>query len=110
MHYIGIDYHKQYFVATKMDRKGKIISKQRVSTDRDSIRNYFNNTASKEKVKVAIEACYGWQYFYDEVSDLVDEIIMAHPLKTRLIAEARIKTDSIDSETFSTFIESGPYS
>jgi len=99
MHYIGIDYHKQYFVATKMDRKGKIISTQRVSTDRDSIRNYFNNTASKEKVKVAMEACYGWQYFYDEVSDLVDEIIMAHPLKTRLIAEARIKTDSIDSET-----------
>jgi transposase len=37
--------------------------------------------------------------FFDEVDEQVDELIMAHPLKTRLIAEARIKTDSIDSET-----------
>ncbi len=42
-----------------------------------------------------METCYGWQYFYDEVTELVDELIMAHPLKTRLIAEAMIKTDSI---------------
>jgi transposase len=50
-------------------------------------------------MKAVMEACYGWEYFYDEVDELVDELIMAHPLKTRLIAEARIKTDSIDSET-----------
>lgn len=50
-------------------------------------------------LKAVMEACYGWEYFYDEVDELVDELIMAHPLKTRLIAEARIKTDSIDSET-----------
>ena len=30
---------------------------------------------------------------------LVDRIILAHPYKVRAIAEARIKTDSIDSET-----------
>lgn len=99
MNYIGIDYHKQHFVATKMDSKGKVISKDRVSTDRESIQKYFKKANSKEKVKATMEACYGWQYFYDEVSELVDELIMAHPLKTRLIAEARIKTDSIDSET-----------
>ncbi len=29
----------------------------------------------------------------------MDELLLAHPLKTRLIAEARLKTDSIDSET-----------
>lgn len=98
MNYIGIDYHKQYFVATTMDSKGKVLSKDKISTDRESIQKYFKNKTSKEKVKAVMEACYGWQYFYDEVSELVDELIMAHPLKTRLIAEARIKTDSIDSE------------
>ena len=99
MKYMGIDYHKQHFVATTMDEKGKVFGRDKVSTDRDSIRHYFKNAGSGEKVKAVMEACYGWEYFYDEVKDLVDELIMAHPLKTRLIAEARIKTDSIDSET-----------
>lgn len=99
MKYMGIDYHKQYFVATTMDASGKVISRDRVSTDRDSIRKYFMEGRYKGKVKAVMEACYGWEYFYDEVKDLVEEIIMAHPLKTRLIAEARIKTDYIDSET-----------
>ncbi len=98
MKYIGIDYHKQYFVATAMDERGKIISKDKVSTDRDSIRHYFKKAGTGE-TKAVMEACYGWEYFYDEVDDLIEELIMAHPLKTRLIAEARIKTDSIDSET-----------
>lgn len=99
MKYMGIDYHKQYFVATTMDERGKVLSKEKVSTDRDSIRGYFKKVGSTGELKAVMEACYGWEYFYDEVEDLVDDLIMAHPLKTRLIAEARIKTDSIDSET-----------
>ncbi len=99
MKYMGIDYHKQYFVATTMDEKGRVLRRDKVSTDRDSIRHYFKKTGSNEGMKAVMEACYGWEYFYDEVEDLVGELIMAHPLKTRLIAEARIKTDSIDSET-----------
>jgi transposase len=98
MKYIGIDYHKQYFVATAMDEKGKVISQDKVSTDREAIRHYFKKLGSGE-TKAVMEACYGWEYFYDEVDDLIDDLIMAHPLKTRLIAEARIKTDTIDSET-----------
>jgi transposase len=98
MKYIGIDYHKQHFIATVMDKKGKVLSRDKVSTDRDSIRHYFKKVGT-EGTKAVMEACYGWEYFYDEVDDLIEELIMAHPLKTRLIAEARIKTDSIDSET-----------
>lgn len=99
MKYIGIDYHKQYFVATVMNERGEVIRRDKASTDRTSIRKYFRDVQSKEEVKAVMEACYGWEYFYDETSDLVDELIMAHPLKARLIAEARIKTDTIDSET-----------
>ena len=99
MKYIGIDYHKQYFVATIMNEQGEIIRRDKASTDRSSIRHYFKHADLSGGVKAVMEACYGWEYFYDEASELVDELIMAHPLKTRLIAEARIKTDTIDSET-----------
>lgn len=99
MKYMGIDHHKQHFLATMMDEKGRILSRDKVSTERASIRHYFSKASSDGPVKAVMEACYGWEYFYDEVEGLVEELIMAHPLKTRLIAEARIKTDAIDSET-----------
>lgn len=99
MKYIGIDYHKQYFVATIMNEQGAVLRRDKASTDRASIKRYFADADPSGEAKAVMEACYGWEYFYDEASELVDELIMAHPLKTRLIAEARIKTDTIDSET-----------
>lgn len=97
MRYVGIDYHKRYFVATVMDEEGKVIRKDMVSTDRGCIRDYFNEIKANGDVKAVLEACYEWSYFYDEIKGMVNEVKLAHPLKTRLIAEARIKTDSIDS-------------
>jgi transposase len=35
---------------------------------------------------------------YDWLAELADEVVLAHPRKVRAIAEARIKTDKIDSE------------
>jgi len=44
-----------------------------------------------------MEASYNWQYFYRAVEEAADNIVLAHPLKTRIIGEAKIKTDKIDS-------------
>jgi len=107
MKYMGIDYHKQYFVATTVNEKGKVLSRHKVSTDRYSIREYLSHANRDRDVKAVVEACYGWEYFYDEARPLVEELIMAHPLKTRLIAEARIKTDSIDSEGLAQLLRAG---
>ena len=63
MKYIGVDYHKQYFVATTMDEKGKVIRKDTVSTDRESIRHYFHKEGGNGETKVVMEACYGWSIF-----------------------------------------------
>lgn len=98
MKYMGIDLHKQYFVATMVDERGKVLRKDRVSTDRMSIHNYFTQVNRQRDLKAVIEACYNWSYFFDEAYDKVEELKVAHPLKTKAIAEARIKTDQLDSE------------
>lgn len=36
---------------------------------------------------------------YDWLDEVADYVVLAHPAKVRAIAEARIKTDKIDSET-----------
>jgi len=44
-----------------------------------------------------MEATRNWYYLYDIMEDMVDRVHLAHPLKTRAIAHARIKTDKISS-------------
>ncbi len=39
-----------------------------------------------------MEASYNWQYTYGIVEGITDSIVLAHPLKTRIIGEAKIKT------------------
>jgi transposase len=48
---------------------------------------------------LVIEACWNWSKSYELVKDLVDEVILAHPLKVKAIASSKIKTDAIDSRT-----------
>lgn len=45
-----------------------------------------------------MEASYNWQYFYRIAEELSNDVVLAHPLKTRIIGEAKIKTDKIDSK------------
>lgn len=44
-----------------------------------------------------MEATCNWAYLYESLEDLADEILLAHPLKVKAIASARIKTDKIDA-------------
>ena len=48
---------------------------------------------------MVIESCRDWSRTYELSEDLVEEIILAHPLKVKAIASAKIKTDAIDSRT-----------
>ncbi len=48
--------------------------------------------------KVAIEACFYWYPVCDFLEERGIEMVLSHPSKTRIIAEAKIKTDKVDSK------------
>ena len=48
---------------------------------------------------VAMEAGYCWQPLYDRLEETGYDVMLAHPLKVKAIAQAKVKTDKIDSET-----------
>jgi len=93
--YVGVDYHKKYSIATKMDDKGRISEQVRLRNDSKTLLRYAESLP--KGTKIAIEATGNWYYFYELLESRCSEIYLAHPLKTRAIAEARIKTDKIDS-------------
>ncbi len=89
--YVGIDYHKRYAVATSMDDKGQVVETIRLKNEPKDLIGFVDRLP--EDSKIAIEATGNWYYFYELLEGKSPEIHLAHPLKTRAIAEARIKTD-----------------
>jgi hypothetical protein len=100
MLYVGVDAHKAHSQMTVMDQTGKILKRRRVASSREGVLEALepHRADGGEPMKAVLEAGYGWGAIYDWLEEVADEVILAHPLKVRAIAEARIKTDKLDSE------------
>src|SRR5262245_47560811 len=95
--YIGVDLGKRKAVVVKKDRLGKVTGKVTLAVSEAALENYFSRQDPKSKV--VVEATGNWMYLYETIERYTPEVVLAHPLKTRAIAEARIKTDTIDATT-----------
>lgn len=98
MRYVGIDYHKRYSVCCATDERGQEVRERRINGNCPAgFAQFFSELG--EPSKVVMEACWNWGWLYDLLGEVpgVEEVILAHPYKTRLIAEAQIKTDRIDA-------------
>lgn len=93
--YVGVDYHKRFSFATKMNDKGDILGQVKLQNDPQTLLQYADTLPDGSKI--ALEATGNWYYFYELLEEKCPDIFLAHPLKTRAIAEAKIKTDKIDS-------------
>jgi Transposase len=99
MRYVGIDYHKRYSVLCATDERGQELKRCRINgNSATGFAQFFFELG--QETKVVMEACWNWSWLYDllEKIDQVDEVVLAHPYKTRLIAEAQIKTDRLDAQ------------
>lgn len=96
--YFGVDYHKAYSHGTIMNEKGKILKQGRFSNHPESVARFLDGHSDNECFSV-LEATRNWTVMHDILEDLTGDVTLAHPLKVRAIAEAKIKTDKIDSAT-----------
>jgi transposase len=92
-----VDLGKRNAVVVKKDRHGKITSKITVPVTQAALESYFSK--QDRRSQVVVEATGNWMYLYETIERYTPEVVLAHPLKTRAIAEARIKTDTIDATT-----------
>ncbi len=97
MLYIGLDVGKRFHYVVVMDQAGAIQMSQRLPNDADLMRRFFQGLEGP--CRVVMEATSNWMAVHDRVEPYVQEVILAHPLKVRAIASARIKTDKIDATT-----------
>ena len=95
MHYVGVDYHKKYSYIVVKDREGKVERRGTVNNNREDLHNFLEPYRSG---KAVLEATRNWGLIYDWLEEILDDVVLAHPLKVRAIAEARIKTDKISAD------------
>jgi len=95
MLYAGMDIHKNFSQCALMTEKGEILKEEKVTNERKNITAFFEG--SDEQISIAMEATTNYRYFYDFLVGQGHEVHLAHPLKTRYIAEERVKTDKIDA-------------
>ena len=94
--YVGLDVHKRVCHGTVIDEEGHVVKRERFSNDPDSLKSFMKDI---DEAKVVMESGYCWQPIYDRLEEAGYDVRLAHPLKVKAIAEAKIKTDEIDSET-----------
>ncbi len=97
MLYAGVDAHKKYSKIVLTDGHGTKLAQASLSNDIDCFKEFFRH--APEPVKAVVEAGRTWGVIYDLLESVGVEPVVAHPLKTRAIAEAKIKTDTIDAKT-----------
>ena len=96
MKYIGLDCHKQYDHATMIDTETGEIKAKRLPHIKEDFKEFIGDRTG---TRMVIESCRDWSRTYELSEDLVEEVILAHPLKVKAIASAKIKTDAVDSRT-----------
>jgi hypothetical protein len=105
MNYVGVDVHKKDSVLCALDERGHKLREGRVEGNASSgFAQFFAGLEGPSKA--VVEACWNWGLIYDELEELepVEEVVLAHPYKTRLIADAQIKTDRLDAHALGTLL------
>ena len=95
--YIGLDVHKRFIEVCILDGSGKPVFRGKTGCQREEL-NRFAKAKFKRTDQVALESTTNTWPVVDVLRPFVAKIVVGNPLKTKAIAEAKIKTDKVDAE------------
>lgn len=98
MNYIGMDIHKRFTFAVAKDEQGNKISEEKFDNSKDNFAKFLSNYPEYD-TKIVMESTGVWEYIYEILDSMHYEVKLANPVKTKAIAYAKVKTDSVDAST-----------
>ena len=101
MKYVGIDVHKKMCQAAVLDEDGTLLDELRFANDPEGIEEFAGKlTTFRDDVKAVVESTGNlWIPIHDRLEERGVDVALSNPSKTRLIAEAKVKTDKVDAKT-----------
>jgi transposase len=103
--WVGIDLHRNRSHVAVIDEQGELTLSRRIVNDRDTFLEMLGDPGAG--THVALEATYGWEWLAELLEEAGYDLHLAHPLRTRAIASARVKTDAIDAKTLAHLLRTG---
>lgn len=101
--YVGLDVHKKFIQGCILDENGKVVFEQKFKSEPHSMDMFLLNVPKDSKI--VLESCSCWQYVYDYLGDAeYTDLHLANPLRVRLIAESRKKTDKVDAKALANLL------
>lgn len=100
--YIGIDLQKAKSFVTRLTSRGRVLEQVEVPHANGKLWDYL--TQLPPDARIAVEATDNWMWLYGLIEERHPNLVLAHPLKTKAIASARIKMDKIDATTLAQFV------
>jgi transposase len=98
MNSVGLDIHKTRCVACIKTHDGEIVEEFAFQNNPHGHMELITHLKAYPEVQVAIESTGNlWIPIYNRLEDEHVHTILTNPKKTRLIAEAKIKTDKLDA-------------
>jgi len=97
MIYVGIDLHRKRSQIAALDEEGAELLSRRVVNEPEVLKAILAELGGE--LQVALEATYGWEWLADLLEQEGHELHLSHPLRTKAIAAARVKTDAVDART-----------
>jgi transposase len=98
-YFCGLDVHKDSTYATIMDCNGEIVSQRRMVNDR--VLSYLSDYQIN---RIGMEASNQIVPLYRQLRKYGYGVSVSHPKKTRYIAEAKIKSDRVDSKAIAELV------
>jgi transposase len=95
MRFIGLDVHQKYAEGCEIG-PNKEKRRFRIANTRQAWEEFAKTLDSN--TRVVMEATSNAFWIHDILSGYPGQIVIANPLKTRAIAEARVKTDALDAQ------------
>jgi transposase len=97
MVYVGIDLHRKRSQIAVLDSDGEQLLSRRIVNDPDTFLELLHGLG--DDAEIALEATYGWEWLADLLEEAGYQLHLSHPLRTKAIAAARVKTDAVDART-----------
>ncbi len=100
MKYVGIDVHKKMCQAAVLDDDGELLDQIRFLNKKEDIKDFAMKLLTfRDDVKAVVESTGNlWIQIHDILEEFGFEVFLSNPGKTRLIAEAKNKTDKVDAK------------
>ena len=95
--YVGLDVHKDVVQACLIDEQGQRLESHRLPCTKESL-EAFARERLRPTDHIALEATTNTWAVVALLRPHVGKIVVGNPLRTRAIAEAKVKTDKVDAE------------